>query len=48
MISPQKLNKTIPATSKGNVEGYFDLITGRDNVMYPLFYTNISKFYENL
>ena len=32
-------------TNKYEVDGYFYFKTGRDNVMYTLFYTNTSEFY---
>ena len=40
--------KSMTATSKYEVGGYFNFKTRRDNVMYTLFYTNIYEFSGNL
>ena len=49
IILPQKSDKekSMTTTDKDEVEGSFNLKTYRHNIMYTLFYSNISEFYGN-
>ena len=40
--------KPMTTTDKDEVEGYFNFKTTRNNIMYNLFYSNISEFSSNL